>query len=206
MNAQPAVGRSHSRGTIVAELVNVLSHAPVRTTNIESAIAETSVSVQDIATHFGSNRELILSLVLQLSDSMLAALAPASSPAEIRQRLLEFGQRVTDVYSSYLRSLYRIAITESIRHTGLGRDFYDVGPGRLTQHLTEFLQTAQAEGALGAGNPHLLASHFLASLRANLDIADTFLPATNLAAHAHVQQVVDLFLDGLNGGTVPCRN
>lgn len=206
MNAQLAVDRLHSRDTIVAELVKVLSHAPARTTNIESAIAETSVSAQDIATHFGSNRELILFLVSQLSDSMLAALAPASTSAELRRRLLEFGQRVTAVYSSYLRSLYRIVITESIRHTGLGRDFYEVGPGRLTQHLTDFLQTAQAEGALGAGNPHLLASHFLASLRANLDIADTFLPATNPAAHAHVQQIVDLFLDGINGGTPPCRH
>lgn len=206
MNAQLAVDRLHSRDTIVAELVKVLSHAPARTTNIESAIAETSVSAQDIATHFGSNRELILFLVSQLSDSMLAALAPASTSAELRRRLLEFGLRVTAVYSSYLRSLYRIVITESIRHTGLGRDFYEVGPGRLTQHLTDFLQTAQAEGALGAGNPHLLASHFLASLRANLDIADTFLPATNPAAHAHVQQIVDLFLDGINGGTPPCRH
>jgi hypothetical protein len=206
MNAQLAVERLHSHDTIVAELLKVLSHAPARTTNIESAIAQTSVSARDIATHFGGNRELILSLVSQLSDSMLTAFAPASTPAELRRRLLEFGQRVTDVYSSHLRSLYRIAITESIRHTGLGRDFYEVGPGRLTHHLTDFLQAAQAEGALGAGNPHLLASHFLASLRANLDIADTFLPATNPAAGAHVQQVVDLFLDGLNAGTPPCRN
>lgn len=206
MSTQPAVSRPHSRAAVVAELIRVLSQAPVRVTNIESAIAEIGASAQEIAAHFGSNRELILFLVSQSSDSMQAALAPASTREQLRQRLLEFGQRLTDLYSSHLRSLYRIAVTESIRHTGLGRDFYEVGPGRLRQHLTEFLQTAQSEGVLGSGAADLLASHFLASLRANLDIADTFLPATNRAAHAHVQQVVDLFLDGLNGGTPPCRN
>lgn len=204
MNAQLAVARPKTRSTIMAALVKVLSQADARTTNIESAIAETGVSAQDIATHFGSNRKLILALVSQLSDSMLAALPPASTPAAVRQHLLGFGGRVTDVYSSDLRSLYRIAITESIRHTGLGRDFFDVGPGRLTQHLADFLQAAQTAGALGAGNAQLLASYFLASLRANLDIADTFLPETNPAAEARVQKVVDLFLDGINGGSRPC--
>ena len=204
MNAQLAIGRPQSRSTIVAELVKVLSHAHARTTNIESAVAQTGVSAQEIATHFGSNRQLILAVVSQLSDSMGAALPPASTAAEVRQHLLGFAGRVTDVYSSYLRSLYQIAITESIRHTGLGRDFFDVGPGRLTQHLADFLQAAQAEGALGAGDPQLLASHFLAALRANLDIADTFLPETNPAAQAHVQKVVDLFLDGTTRGSRPC--
>ena len=96
------------------------------------------------------------------------------------------------------------AITESIRHTGLGKDFYDVGPGRVTQRLADFLRSAQDHGALGAGDPHLLASHLLAALRANLDIADTFLPATHPIANAHVQRVVDLFMDGIDGGTQPC--
>lgn len=200
----PLAGSRHSRDTILAELEGVLSHATVRTTNIESAIAETTVSAQDIATHFGSNRKLILAMVSQLSDSMAAVLSPASTSTEVRSRLIAFGQRVTDVYSSYLRGLYRIAITESIRHTGLGKDFYEVGPGRLTRRLAEFLQSAQADGLLGAGDPYLLASHFLAAMRANLDIADTFLPSTHPAANTHVQPVVELFMDGIDGGTPPC--
>lgn len=200
MNAPLAAGRAPSRGSIIDALVKALSNASGRMTNIESVIAESGVSAQDIAATFASNRELILEMASQLSESMSSALGPASTSADLRQRLIELGQRVTEVYSSYLRGLYRIAITESIRHTGLGRDFYDIGPGRLEQRLADFLQAAQLRNLLDGGNHHLLASHFLAALRANLDIADTFVPATNPAATTQVHHVVDLFLNGIDAG------
>lgn len=204
MNTQLAAGRPDSPGAMTAKLVTVLGHSTGATTNIESVIAAAGISERQIVMQFGSNRELVLALVSQLSDAMLEGLHPAATAAELRQRLLEFGERVSEFYGSYLRGLYRIAITESIRHTGLGRDFYDAGPGRLTQRLAHFLQSAQVEGVLGTGNPHLLASHLLASLRANLDIADTFLPAASPVANASVPNVVDLFLGGINEGRQPC--
>jgi hypothetical protein len=147
-------------------------------------------------------------MIAQLSESMAAPLVSGSTGSDLRQRLFEFGQCVTDVYaSSHLRGLYRIAITESIRHTGLGRDFYEVGPGRLKERLADFLQIAQAEGALRRADPHLLASHFLALLRANLDLGDIFphdLATRPVAGDAYVRYVVDLFCRGLNGAGQPC--
>jgi hypothetical protein len=206
MNAELATSPQHSRATIIAELATVLRNSNGSTTNIESAIARTNFSAQEISAEFGCNRNLILAMVSELSDAMSAPLASGSSKADLRQRLLEFGQCVTDIYaSSHLRELYRIAITESIRHTGLGRDFYEVGPGRLTQRLEDFLRPAQTEGALGSSDPHLLASHLLAALRAHLDIADTFSHASSrVTDSSYVRNVVDLFVDGINGGTQPC--
>ena len=209
MNPKLAAGPQHSRATIMEELATVLRDANASTTNIESAIAKTSVSVQEISATFGGRHELLLAMVSELSDSMSAPLGsdsrqPDSTQPDLRQRLLEFGQCVTDIYAtSHLRGLYRIAITESIRHTGLGRGFYEVGPGRLTQRLADFLQIAQAEGALRRVDPHLLASHFLSLLRANVDVVDTFphdLAASPVARGAYVRNVVDLLCDGINGG------
>lgn len=202
MNAELAASHEHSRATIMAELAAVLRNANGNTTNIESAIAQTDISAREISASFGGNRELILAMVSELSDSMSAPLAGGSTKRDVRQRLLDFGQRVTDIYAtSHLRSLYRIAITESIRHTGLGRDFYEVGPGRLTERLAKFLQTAQAEGELGSAAPRLLASHFLASLRTNLDVADTLSHGlAPVADRAYVRNVVDLFFHGIDGG------
>lgn len=207
MNVKLATVPRQSRA-IMDDLATVLSDAEASTTNIESAIARTSISPQDIAATFGGKRELLLAMVSELSDAMSEPLASGSKKADLRQRLLEFGQCVTDIYAtSHLRALYRIAITESIRHTGLGRDFHEAGPGRLTQRLTEFLQAAQAEGTLGRADPHLLASHFLSLLRANVDVTDSF--ANELATHRamrglYVRTVVDLFCDGINGGRSPC--
>jgi hypothetical protein len=207
MNTKLATSPQHSRAMIMAEVATALREADASITNIESVIARTPVSEEEISDRFGGKRELLLAMVSQLSDSMSAPLAVGSTSYDWSQRLLEFGECVTDVYAtSHLRGLYRIAITESIRHTGLGRDFYDAGPGRLAQRLAEFLQVAQAEGALRA-DPHLLASHFLSLLRVELDVSDTFprdAAASPVAAGAYVRSVVDVFSHGIGGGRQPC--
>jgi AcrR family transcriptional regulator len=202
-----AASLQHSRATIMAELATVLRDGDTGTTNIESAIARTSVSMQEIAASFGGKRELLLAMVSQLSDSMSAPLTAGSATPDLRQRLMDFGQGVTNTYAnSHLRGLYRIAITESIRHTGLAREFHEAGPGRLTQRLADFLQIAQAGGVLRRADPHLLASHFLSLLRANLDIPDTFPRdlATRPIGREYVRNAVDLFCRGIDGGRQPC--
>jgi hypothetical protein len=203
MESNLAASPRDSRATIMAELARVLHDADAGTTNIESAIARTNISPQEISATFGGKRELLLAMVSHLSDSMSAPLADSSTNHDLRQQLLEFGQSVADVYAnSHLRGLYRIAITDSIRHTGLARDFHEAGPGRLTRRLADFLQTAQAEGALRCADPQLLASHFLSLLRANLSVADTFphdLAARPVADDAYVRNAVDLFFRGING-------
>lgn len=208
MNAKLAAGSQHSRVTIMEKLATVLRDPDDSTTNIESAMARTNISAQEVVAEFGSSRQLLVAMVSELAESMSAPLADGSNKLDLRQGLVEFGQRVMETYAtSHLRGLYRIAITESIRHTGLGRDFHEVGPGRLSQRLTDFLQTAQAEGALRRGDPHLLAGHFLALLRANVDMAETFPSdlATSPAARArYVRNVVDLFCDGIVRGRTPC--
>lgn len=208
MNAELATDPRHSRATIMAEVATALRNSD-GTTNIESAIRTSSVSMQAIAAEFGSTRELMLAMVAQLSDSMSAPLRTCTTRRDLRQCLLDFGQRVIETYAtSRLRSLYRIAITESIRHTGLGRDFYEAGPQRLTRHLTEFLQGAQAGAAPHVADTQLLASHFLASLRANLDIADTYAHravTSPVGDETYVRAAVDLFLHGIEGGRQPCR-
>jgi transcriptional repressor AefR-like protein len=208
MNSQTATSPEHSRATIMAKLATVLRDCDASITNIESAIAKAGVSVQEISARFGGPRELILALASELSDSMSALLTTDSTKPGLRQRLLEFGQCVTDIYvTSHWGALYRIAVTESIRHTDLGRDFHEVGPGRLTRRLADFLRIAQAEGALGSADPHLLASHFLSPLRAILDVAATFshdLATSPVACSAHVRNVVDLFCRGINRGKQLC--
>src|SRR5688572_2051374 len=193
----------YSRATIMAELAAVLRESDVPITNMESVVARTSVPMQQISTSFGSTRELLLAMVSGLSDSMSAPLALGSAELDVRQRLLDFGERVTDVYAtSHLRGLYRIAITESIRHTDLGKDFYEVGPGRLTQRLADFLQAARV-----GGSPQLLASHFLSLLRTSLYQADTFPhgPAIRrVAGREDVRSAVDLFCGGINGARQLC--
>jgi uncharacterized protein YbjT (DUF2867 family) len=70
MNSELATSPRHTRTAIIAEMATVLADAG--TTNIESAIARTNVSPQEISATFGGKRELLLAMVSQLSDSMSA--------------------------------------------------------------------------------------------------------------------------------------
>jgi hypothetical protein len=202
MNSKIVAGPRRSRATIMEEVARALRDADA-STNIESAIARTGISMREIADTFGSGRRLLLAMVADLSDAMSAPLSVDSMKSGVRERLLEFGRGVAEIYAtSHLRSLYRIAITESIRHTGLGRDFYEAGPGRLTQRLADFLGVAQAGGALAPVDPDLLASHFLSLLRANVDMVEFFphdLATDARARDAYVRNAVDVFCDGIDG-------
>lgn len=197
MNAELATSPRHSRALIMASVATALRNSDGNSTNIESVIAQANIPIDEVAALFGGHRDLMLAMVAELSETMCAALLSKSATMDVRKRLLDFGQRVTDIYTkSHLRALHRIAITESSRHTGLGRDFYQAGPGRLTRCLANFLQIAQREGAISAADPHLLASHFLSALRADLDVG---------VDGAYVRNVVDVFFDGITGGRSSCR-
>ena len=122
---------------------------------------------------------------------------------EFLPRLLQFGQGLAEAYSfSHLRGLYRIAITESIRHSGLGRKFYELGPNVLTQRLASFLEEAQQAGAIGPVDSRLAAEHFLSLVRVGLDLIDR---SSNSSAtkEAHprmvAEQAITLFHDGILG-------
>ena len=198
--------RAVTREAIMLELANVLREVDASTTSIESVIAHSHVSIDEIAAHFAGTRELVLAMVSQLTEEMSAPLRDASR-SSVRARLIDFGERVAEIYAtSHLRALYRIAITESIRHTGLGRDFYETGPGLLLEHVASFISSAQAEGAFRSGAPHLLASHLLALLRTHLDDPDASPNELAIASSrtAYVAAAVDLFCRGIHAGRQPC--
>ena len=186
----------------------VLGKSGDDTTSIESAIAKSGVSVQEVSVVFGGTRELILAMVARLSDAMCASLSFGPTNLDLQERLLQFGQRAAGIYAtSVWRALYRIGVTESIRHTGLGREFHEAGAGRLHRRLTEFLRTAQVEGALGPADPDLLASHFLSPFGAVLDAGGSNsheLQISPVGIGGYVRNLVDVFCHGIGGGRQPC--
>lgn len=187
---------------IIARLAAAIREADTHITNIESAIATIGVSPREISLQFGGTRELILAMTSELTDRMSAPLAAVSMSADLRERLLAFAEHVLELCAtSHWRGLCRIVVTDSIRKTGLARDFHEAGPGRLVRALAAFLRMAQEEGALASGDPHLLASHFLSPLIADLPQAGSCThgcPPSPVVRSAYVRSLVDLFCHGIN--------
>lgn len=207
MNSRRSGECRNCGATLIAKLAAEMRASEAHITSIESVIAKSGVSLWEVSLEFGGTRELILAMTSELTDRMSAPLAVTSMSADLRERLLDFGEQVLGLCAtSHWRALYRIAVTESIRHTGLARDFHEVGPGRLTQRLAGFLRMAQKEGALASADPHFLASYFLSPLLPSLDSESSTpgLAISGVARSRYVRSLVDLFCRGVNGGRQPC--
>jgi AcrR family transcriptional regulator len=127
------------------------------------------VSKRDLYALFGSKHAMLAACIRERAASMrrpleLAAPAPESSAA-VAATLVEFGTSILRVVSHPdVLTVHRLAIAESdrapeIAHT-LDRN------GREANHaaLADWLAKAQARGLLGAGDPAVMAAHFLAIL------------------------------------------
>ncbi|HSV58682.1 MAG TPA: TetR/AcrR family transcriptional regulator C-terminal domain-containing protein [Variovorax sp.] len=192
------------RYTILSEVADALQAADSGVRSIEAVIAKTDLSVQEIADAFGSNDGLVIALAEMLAASMLEPLEGSTTAASFRPKLIAFGHRVTNEHSaSQLKNLYRIALTEVIRNTGIGPDFYKHGPGLLRDELARFFEAARSAGIVGEEDSHYLASHLLALLKASFDLSDTF-PSDGSKHSSHergdVSQIIDLFCAGIHTG------
>jgi AcrR family transcriptional regulator len=194
-----------SRSEITTAIAASLRQMAETATDIEMVVNRTDISEQELIREFGSMHGLILALATELIDALSLPLRdPPQGKEEIVQRLLQFGQGCSEAYtSSYLRGLYRIAITESIRHSGLGPKFYEVGPHRLMQRLASFLDGAQQAGAIKPVDSHLAADHFLSLVRSDLDLIDRSShssPAKETDPRRVAEQAMSLFQGGILGG------
>jgi hypothetical protein len=120
----------------------------------------------------------------------------------VRDELTEFGNLLASIYSvSHLTALYRIALTEAIRHSGIGREFFERGPGKLTLCLAQYLEYAVRRfNQLRIDNPKRVAENFLSLLSDNLDLSDAMTATRTSSAKDRcdaVSEAVELFYHGI---------
>lgn len=199
-----AVNRRHA---ILKEVADALQAASGRSiTNIQGVIAATTIASQEIVDEFGDSSGLMRALADMLAKSMLEPLDECTTEASFQQKLLAFADRVTDEHLALqLRCLYRIALTEVIRNTGTGMHFYKHGLGLVTAELARFFKGAQASGIVLEEDSRHLASHFMALLRANLDLSGTWPPAASKETPRpakDVSRIIELFCVGIQSAGV----
>jgi AcrR family transcriptional regulator len=192
------------RHAILGEVADALRTANSAITNIEAVIATTKFSSQHVADAFGGTRGLFIALVERIAGAMLEPLADDAAGTSFQQKLLAFAHRVVHEYSApQVQSLYRIALTEVIRNTGIGFDFYKHGPGLVTAGLARFFEAAQAAGIVLEVDSRQLASHFMALLRADLEVPDA--SSGPLRVRGDMTRIVELFCAGIQSEVEDAR-
>ncbi len=199
MSIPPRRSSGARRDAIVRDIADAIRNVDGEPTNIESVIAASRSSQQEVVAAFGSTSALVFALLDKVARSTLQPLGCCRNEDEFRRSLVEFGCRMTDECSGLqLQRLYRIALTGVIRDASVGRDAYRHGPGLVKEELARFFRAAQAAGIGLTGDSHRLASHLLALLRARWSLA-VITPRSIAGASPRedVERIVELFCAGI---------
>jgi AcrR family transcriptional regulator len=127
------------------------------------------VSKRDLYALFGSKHAMLTACIKERAARMrqpLELTAPVpESRATVAATLVEFGSSILRVVSHPdVLTVNRLAIAESDRAPEIARTLDRSGREANHAALADYLAKAQAQGFMGAGDPALIAAHFLAVL------------------------------------------
>ena len=127
------------------------------------------VSKRDLYALFGSKQAMLTACIRERASGMrqpldLSAPIPSSGEA-LAATLVELGKSVLRVACHPdVQAVHRLAIAESDRTPAIARTLDSSGREANHAALGAWLATAQAQGLIGAGDPAVMATNFLAVL------------------------------------------
>jgi len=201
---------NYAKKDIMSAVADVLRDERATVTNIESAVDKAKIDREEVSAQFGSMHGLILEMVSDLSGALTQPLEDQATDRAVRDVLIDFGNRLANAYSvSHLIALYRIALTEATRHSGIGREFFQRGPGKLTMCLAQYLEcSARRFNQIRIDNPKRVAETFLSLLSDNVELFDAMTSTRSSAAKDRgdaVIEAVELFCHGIVTEGQSCR-
>lgn len=152
--------------------------------------------------YFPSKEELFVAVIQAMGDEHLAdALSQLSAlhSEDFEPALRRFGEAMVGLAcESDAMQVYRMVIGEAGR-SDVGQLFYEAGPARLIDAVSEFMRHAMARGDLRPGKPEVAAHQFLALL--NAESEDRLFqrqpaPLTRAQVRAMVERAIEVFLRG----------
>ena len=184
---------NYTQKDIIAEVAAVLREERATATNIESAVDKAGIDRNKVNAMFGSMHGLLLEMVSDLSGALIQPLEDHPTDRTVRDVLIEFGNRLTNTYSvSHLIALYRIALTEATRNSGIGKDFFERGPGKLTRCLAQYLEySARRFNRIRIDNPKRMADNFLSLLGDNLELSGAMTGTRTSSVKDNSDAVID---------------
>lgn len=195
---RPAKGNeSLSRDRLLDAALELFLEHGYGNLSMETIARHAQVSMRTIYSQFGGKAGLFGSLIRRCSDQFVTGLSDEES---LEQALSTFAQKyLYNITKPDAVRIRAILIAESPRFPNLATEFYEQGPLRTLEHLTQFFATQQRAGYFIEINPRFLAEQFISTLRGErLQQVQLGLAATPNEQEIKIwaQQATHLFLYG----------
>ncbi|MGR8981022.1 MAG: TetR/AcrR family transcriptional regulator C-terminal domain-containing protein [Gammaproteobacteria bacterium] len=134
---------------------------------LETVARDARVSMRTIYNQFGGKAGLFGAVIRRCSDEFVTSLSEEYTSAYSPEEALvsfakQFLYRITRPDVVRIRA---ILIGESLRFPDLATQFYEQGPQRTLEYLTQFFFQQQEAGYFAAKDPYVLSDQFLSALR-----------------------------------------
>jgi AcrR family transcriptional regulator len=164
---------------------------------METIARDAHVSMRTIYNEFGGKAGLFGALIRRCSDQFIHSL---SDEGPLEEVLLAFARRfIFRITRPDVLRLRAILIGESTRFPDLATQFYEQGPRRTLDYLTEFFRQQQSAARIIHVDPAFLADQFISALRGErlqrLQLGLETTPDVD-EIEIWVQQSTQLFLQG----------
>lgn len=203
---QSSLGGAHvprgekRRREIAAAAARVFFENGFSDTTMQMIALRAGASKETLYRHFGSKEGLFAEIVETRATLFLGDLDEnferPGSVADVLRNLA--GRLLETMVSEDGIMLCRTVVSEAGRSPQLGEIFYQRGPLRLRQRLTEYFTAARNRGEISCADPQLAARIFLGAIVANYHLSRLLLITPEVVSRrdiaAHVDEVVDMFL------------
>lgn len=138
--------------------------------SVDEIAREAGVSKATLYSYFSDKRLLFMEVAkAECRVQTEAAVHEIDFESPVEDVLRQAARRMTRFFLSNVgQQVYRIVVAESGRFPELGREFWESGPKRVREVLTEFFQAAVARGELRIQDFELAADQFPELCKARL--------------------------------------
>ena len=170
--------------------------------SLDALIKRAGGSRRSIYTEFGGKDGLLDALMSEISGEILSALIEEVNPeGDLRAMLKRFARNlISTLTSAHGAVLGRIVLQYLFGAPERSRLFLERGPGRGAKLLANWLEAARSRGEIEAQDCLAAANLFIGMARGNLYLERLLqlrAPPGEKEIEAHVDTVVDIFLNGL---------
>lgn len=166
---KPCSTRSSAKRSAILDAASqcFLEHG-YASTSMDMVATTAAVSKATIYAHFQSKDELFAAIIHRRCDSLASALDAVGVDAmmDARTTLTTVARQLMSMLlDEHVLGIYRMVVAESTRHADLARVYFEAGPLRGKQRLSEVFDALVARGQLNIADTWLAMDQFIGMLR-----------------------------------------